>query len=244
MAMDKSCAVARRQAGRRSAGLLLLTIRIAYYTIRNVVNPAPALMPIFRSEAQARILAWLLLAPEREQPIASLVPIAGVAQPNILREVNRLVEAGLLRERRAGHTRLVAADTSSPYYQPLVQILGRAYGPAQAVPEELTDVPGIERAVIVGSWAQRFQGEAGPPPNDVDVVVVGTPDRRALRRANARLEERLGVPVQITVVTPKEWDAKSSGFLADVQQRPHLTVLDISAPSSPDIAAKHTGDSK
>jgi predicted nucleotidyltransferase len=227
-----------------SAGLALLTIRIAYYTIWNVVNPAPALMPIFRSEAQARILAWLLLAPEREQPIASLVPIAGVAQPNILREVNRLVEAGLLRERRAGHTRLVAADTSSPYYQPLVQILGRAYGPAQAVPEELTDVPRIERAVIVGSWAQRFQGEPGPPPNDVDVVVVGTPDRRALRRANARLEERLGVPVQITVVTPKEWDAKSSGFLADVQQRPHLTVLDISAPSSPDIAAKHTGDSK
>jgi predicted nucleotidyltransferase len=120
-----------------------------------------------------------------------------------------------------------------------VQILGRAYGPAQAVPEELTDVPGIERAVIVGSWAQRFQGEPGPPPNDVDVVVVGTPDRRALRRANARLEERLGVPVQITVVTPKEWDAKSSGFLADVQQRPHLTVIDISAPTAAFRVHKH-----
>jgi predicted nucleotidyltransferase len=201
-------------------------------------------MPIFRSDAQARILAWLLLAPEREQPIASLVPIAGVAQPNILREVNRLVEAGLLRERRAGHTRLVAANTSSPYYQPLVQILGRAYGPAQAVPEELTDVPGIDRAVIVGSWAQRFHGEPGPPPNDVDVVVVGAPDRRALRRANARLEERLGVPVQITVVTPEEWDEKSSVFLADVQQRPHLTVLDSTTPSSPDSPRDRTGDSK
>jgi predicted nucleotidyltransferase len=221
-----------------------LTIWIAYYTIRNVVNPAPALMPIFRSEAQARILAWLLLAPEREQPIASLVPIAGVAQPNILREVNRLVEAGLLRERRAGHTRLVAANTSSPYYQPLVQILGRAYGPAQAVPEELTDVPGIDRAVVVGSWAQRFQGEPGPPPNDVDVVVVGAPDRRALRRANARLEERLGVPVQITVVTPKEWDEKSSGFLADVQQRPHLTVLELPPHRRPTSPRFDTGDSK
>jgi hypothetical protein len=41
-------------------------------------------------------------------------------------------------------------------------------------------------------------------PNDVDVV--GRPNGRALRRANARLEERLGVPVQITVVTPEEWD--------------------------------------
>jgi hypothetical protein len=185
-------------------------------------------MPIFRSAAQGRILAWLLLSPEREQPIATLVPVAGVAQPNVLREVNRLVEAGLLRERRAGNTRLVAANTSSPYYQPLVQILGRAYGPASVVPDELADVAGIERAVIVGSWAQRFQGEPGPPPNDVDVVVVGRPNGRALRRANARLEERLGVPVQITVVTPEEWDERRSGFLQEVQDRPHLTVIDSS----------------
>ncbi|MDX6253524.1 MAG: hypothetical protein QOF10_6884 [Kribbellaceae bacterium] len=182
-------------------------------------------MPIFRSDAQGRILAWLLLSPEREQPIATLVPVAGVAQPNVLREVNRLVEAGLLRERRAGNTRLVAANTTSPYYEPLVQILGRAYGPASVVPEELGSVGGVERAVIIGSWAQRFQGEPGPPPNDVDVVVVGRPNGRSLRRANAQLEERLGVPVQITVVTPEEWDKPTSRFLQEVQHRPHLTVL-------------------
>jgi predicted nucleotidyltransferase len=183
-------------------------------------------MPIFRSDAQGRVLAWLLLAPEREQPIASLVPIAGVAQPNVLREVNRLVQAGLLRDRRAGHTRLVSANTASPYFEPLVQILGRAYGPALVVPEELAGVEGIERAMIVGSWARRFEGEPGPPPNDVDVVVVGGPDRRALRRANARLEERLGVPVQLTPVTSEEWDESDSGFLREVRQRPHLTVID------------------
>lgn len=183
-------------------------------------------MPIFRSEAQARILAWLLLAPDREQPIATLVPIAGVAQPNTLREVNRLVQADLLRERRAGNTRLVSANTDSPYYAPLVQILGRAYGPAKAVPEELADVQGVERAVVVGSWAQRFHGEPGPPPRDLDVVVVGDPVRRALRRANASLEERLGVPVQITIVPVDEWDDRRSGFVQDVRSRPHLTVLE------------------
>lgn len=185
------------------------------------------MLPIFRSEAQARILAWLLLAPEREQPIASLAPVAGVAQPNTLREVNRLVQSGLLRERRAGNTRLVAANRASPFYEPLVQILGRAYGPAHAIPEELADVPGIDRAVIVGSWAQRFHGEPGPPPRDVDVVVVGTPDRRALRRANARLEDTLGVPVQLTVVPPEEWEEQTSGFVQDVRSRPHLQVLAV-----------------
>lgn len=183
-------------------------------------------MPIFRSEAQARILAWLLLVPDREQPIATLAPVAGVAQPNTLREVNRLVEGGLLRERRAGNTRLVAANTASPYFEPLVQILGRAYGPAHAVPQELSDLPGIERAVIVGSWARRYHGEAGPPPNDVDVIVVGAPPPRALRQVNARLEEQLGLPVQLTVVTPEEWNEQSTRFLQTVRNSPHLTVLD------------------
>lgn len=183
-------------------------------------------MPIFRSEAQARILAWLLLVPDREQPIATLAPIAGVAQPNTLREVNRLVEGGLLRERRAGNTRLVAANTSSPYFQPLVQILGRAYGPAVVVPQELAEIPGIELAVIIGSWARRYQGEAGPPPNDVDVIVVGSPSPRALRRANARLEEQLDVPVQLTVVTAEDWAEQPTGFLQTVHSSPYLTVLD------------------
>jgi len=183
------------------------------------------MLPIFRSEAQARILAWLLLSPAREQPIATLAPIAGVAQSNTLREVNRLIESGLLRERRAGNTRLVSANSESPFYEPLVQILGRAYGPAEVVPRELADVPGIDRVVIVGSWARRFHGEPGPPPRDVDIVVVGAPDRRELRRANARLEERLAIPAQITVVSADDWDQLSSGFVQEARDRPHLEVL-------------------
>jgi len=184
------------------------------------------MLPIFRSEAQARILAWLLPHPDREQPIAALVPIAGTAQPNVLREVNRLVQAGLLNERRAGRARLVSANTTSPFYAPLVELLDRAYGPADLIPTALAAVPGIELAVIVGSWAHRYHGEPGPPPRDVDVVVVGTPDRRALRRGNATLEDTLGLPVQVTVVTPEEWRTAHSGFLQEVQRRPHLTVLD------------------
>jgi len=190
-----------------------------------VVTAPAALLPIFRSEAQGRILAWLLLNPDREQPIASLAPIAGVAQPNTLREVNRLIQAGILRERRAGNTRLVSANTDTPYYEPLVQILGRAYGPAHLVPEELATVSGIDSAFIIGSWAERFHGVPGPPPRDVDVVVVGAPDLREMRRANARLEERLGLPVQITVVKPAEWEEQTSGFIQDVRSRPHLQIV-------------------
>jgi DNA-binding transcriptional ArsR family regulator len=194
--------------------------------IWHVNSSAPALLPIFRSPSQARILAWLLLQPDREQPIASLTDVAEVSQPNVLREVNRLVDAGLLIDRRAGNTRLVRARTSSPYFEPLVAILTRSFGPAVRVPQVLEEVDGVEQVILIGSWAERFTGKPGPPPRDVDVVVVGEPDRRELRAANRRLEEELSQPVQLTSVTAAEWDEASSGFTKTARSRPHVVVLD------------------
>jgi predicted nucleotidyltransferase len=191
-----------------------------------VTTAAPALLPIFRSEAQARILAWLLLDTEREQPIAQLARVAGVAQPNTLREVNRLVTSDLLVERRAGNTRLVRANTDSPYFEPLVAILTRAYGPATVVPDVLADLDRVDLVVLIGSWAERYLGVMGPPPRDVDIVVVGSPDRRALRAANRELEERLDQPVQITAVTVDDWDNAAAGFVKTAKSKPHLVVLD------------------
>ena len=65
-------------------------------------SSAPALLPVFRSEAQARILAALLLDPSREASIADLARLGGIRPPNALREVNRLIGAGLLKDRRGG----------------------------------------------------------------------------------------------------------------------------------------------
>lgn len=33
-------------------------------------------------------------------------------------------------------------------------------------------IPGAEQVVIFGSWAARCAGEAGPPPHDLDVLVL------------------------------------------------------------------------
>jgi len=195
-----------------------------------VYSSAPALLPVFRSDAQARILAALLLDPSREVSIADLAGPAGIRPPNVLREVNRLIGAGLLKDRRVGRTRLVSADVSSPYHQPLVQILARSFGPVLIIRDELAAVAEIDQALIFGSWAARFLGHTGPQPHDVDVLVVGEPPGRDLRRANARMEDALHIPVQITTITANQWAAAASGFLRDVQSKPSIT-LDLTGSS-------------
>ena len=182
------------------------------------------LLPIFRSDAQARILAWFLLDSSREAPAAALAGVADVHQTTALREASRLVEAGLLKERRVGHVRLISADTTSPYFSPLVQILARSFGPLQVVSEELSAVAGIEHVEIVGSWAARFLGQAGAQPRDLDVVVVGGPSGRELRRASSRMEERMQLPVHVTTVPAEEWATRGSGFVVDVRGGPSVPI--------------------
>lgn len=182
-------------------------------------------MPIFRSSLQVQLLTWLLLHPNQEQSISDLAARMDASWPTVQREINRLVAADLLRERDIGRSRLVAANTDSPYHQPLIQILGRAFGPPSAVADAFDDMPGVDEVIIIGSWADRFLGEPGPPPRDLDVLVVGNPPRRDVRRINEELEHSLEMSVHITTVAAGEWETSRTGFLADVRTRPYLTVI-------------------
>src|SRR5664280_578794 len=60
-------------------------------------SEAPALMPIFRSQHQAALLAWLLLHPEDEYTLTELAKKLDVPLTTLQREAQRLVGAGILQ---------------------------------------------------------------------------------------------------------------------------------------------------
>lgn len=60
------------------------------------------LAAVLRSETQARLLAALLLQPDREASIADLAREVGADPGNLHAEVERLVGAGILVDHRIG----------------------------------------------------------------------------------------------------------------------------------------------
>lgn len=137
---------------------------------------ASVLAPVLRSETQARLLAAVLLQPDREASIADLARETGSDPGNLHAEVKRLVQAGILADRRVGPARLLRAGDSA-LIGPLANLLLLGYGPEPALESALAAIPGNKQAFIGGSWAARYQGRAGAFPYDVDVIVVGTPNR-------------------------------------------------------------------
>jgi hypothetical protein len=188
----------------------------------------PPLLPLLRSRLQADLLALVLLQPEREWTVTELAKRVGASVATAQREVTRAEYAGVVESRRLGNSRLVKAATS-PITGPLTELLLRSVGPRQVVAEELAPISGIQAAYIYGSWAARYVGQEGRAPNDIDVMVIGRPDRDDLYDAAERASARLGREVNITVRSPSWWDSGDDAFHEELRRRPLVPLTEDAA---------------
>jgi predicted nucleotidyltransferase len=188
-------------------------------------SEGPALLPVFRSQHQAELLMWLLLHPDQEYGVSELAGRLAVPLSTLHREVVRLDRAGLIASRTLGRNRLVRADMSHPASAALAQLLEVTFGPKAVIAEEFA-ISGAELVVIFGSWAARYAGEAGPPPRDIDVLVVGKVDRADLYEAADRAQARLGIDVNPVVRSAKRWHDPVDALVSHIKATAHVVVLD------------------
>jgi predicted nucleotidyltransferase len=188
-------------------------------------SEAPALMPIFRSQLQAELLAWLLLHPDEEYPMTELASRLGAPLNTLHREAQRLVTAGLLTARSVGRSRLLSANSANRATGPLTELLEMTFGPRAIVGEEFARLHGAERVIIFGSWAARYRGAAGSPPNDVDVLVVGTADRADVYDAADRAQARLGMQVNPTIRSSEAWRRDEDPLVEQIRSAAYVEVL-------------------
>ncbi len=186
--------------------------------------PPPPLLPLLRSRLQADMLTLVLLTPNREWSLTELADRTGASLSSAQREMARAQEAGVVASRRLGSTRLVTA-AESPLTGPLTELLLRSFGPRQVIAEELSGLADIERVLLFGSWAARYAGQTGPAPADIDVLVIGRPDRDDLDEAAQRAGSRLGREVNVTIRSPQWWRDGGDGFHAEVTRRPLIPIL-------------------
>lgn len=191
------------------------------------VQARSQLLPLLRSPLLGDLLAWIYLHPDEKCSVTDLARRFGTSQSTVSREADRLAATGLIRQERRGNLRLLQANTDSPLARPLTELLALTYGPAAVLGDLLASVPGVDEAYVYGSWAARYAGEPGPPPRDVDVLVVGDADEDDLFDTARTAERRLGREVNIHRVAAKAWHAPGDdAFLTSVRSRP-LVPIDL-----------------
>lgn len=166
----------------------------------------------------------LLLHPEREYTQTELANLLNTPLATVQREVDRLAGAGLITERRVGRARLLMANQRSRYARPLTELMTIAFGPHVVIGEEFADIARADAIAIYGSWAARYHGEPGAAPNDLDILVIGHPDRGDIYAAAERAERRLSMPVNPSVCNPQRWIEANDTFIQQVRSAPLLWV--------------------
>jgi DNA-binding transcriptional ArsR family regulator len=189
-------------------------------------SPAPQLLPLLRSALQGEVLALILLNPEQEWSLTDLATRVGSSVSTAQREVSRAEDAGVVVSRRVGNTRLVRA-LPSPITEPLTELLLRSFGPPQVIAEEFASVGGIDGLYVYGSWAARYAGSPGRAPVDLDVLVIGRPDRDELDDAAQRASRRLGRELNVTIRSLEWWRNGTDGFHTEVTSRPLVPIRSV-----------------
>jgi predicted nucleotidyltransferase len=139
----------------------------------------------------------------------------------------------LLKDRRIGRSRLLSPNTASPAYRPLRDLVLVAFGPREVIAQEFSNLNGLEGLLIYGSWAARYIGEDGPEPGDIDVLVIGNVDRDDTYDAAERAQNRLERDVNPQYFTTARWHEGNTPFLAEVKQRPLITLIAPPPPTEP-----------
>jgi predicted nucleotidyltransferase len=185
---------------------------------------APALLPVFRSRLQGELLALILSDPRLEWTVDQLAERTGQPYQTVANEVRRLQAADIVTATSIGRSKLLRANEASPYFRPLAQLALMSFGPPLVIEEEFGTLARVEQIFIFGSWAARYAGENGPAPRDVDVLLVGAPDRDAVYDAARRTEVRLGREVNVTFRSVEHWRSGTDGFTMQLRSSPLLEI--------------------
>jgi len=171
-----------------------------------------------------RLLALLLMRPERGFHVREIARLTGANAGNALRALRKLEQAGLLTATRNGNQVLYQANRESPIFTELQGIVRKTVGLADVMRDALAPLARqIERAFVFGSTAR---GEEGPR-SDVDLLVVGNVKFDDVVGALYPVHERLGREINPVVLTRSEFQARrrEKGFVSRVMNGPRIMVL-------------------
>jgi predicted nucleotidyltransferase len=173
--------------------------------------------------ARQSILARTFLDYQQELHLRELVRLTGYAPRTIQQEVDKLVAAGLLQERRVSNRRYLRANERHPLFAAVREIILKTDGLAFVLRDALGQ-DGIEFSLVFGSIAARA-GDAG---SDIDLLVVGSVSLRETVKRLRGAADVLGREINPVVWSKREFDNRrrtNDSFLARVMSAPTIAVV-------------------
>lgn len=180
------------------------------------------LLTVLFPQARAEVLRLLFADGSRELHLRELVRQSGLTLGSVQAEVGKLLEAGLLADRRDGNRRYVRANSAHPVFADLHNLVLKTAGLHDVLADALDGLEGIRIALVFGSVAAGGD-QAG---SDIDLLVIGDVGLRVLSPRLRVATERLGREINPVVMSAEEFirERATKPLLVDLLAKPMLFI--------------------
>ena len=159
---------------------------------------------LFKSKIRQRILVRFFADESRRFYINEMARLVGTTQGTCRRELNKLVDMGLLITSREGNLQFYHVNKKNPIYREFKTIIQKTIGIEALLKDALERVEGINFAFVFGSYAKKeFK-----PESDIDMAVVGDVKEELLLKILKNIEKTIGREINYHLYTGKEFKEK------------------------------------
>ncbi|MBN1256193.1 MAG: nucleotidyltransferase domain-containing protein [Planctomycetes bacterium] len=163
---------------------------------------------LFTSKLKRDVLSAIILQPDKQFYTRELARHLKVSEGSLHRELTVLVQAGIINRTEEGNRVYYQAQTESPIYRDLYNLLLKTVGLVEVIAKALQPLSTlISAAFIYGSIAE----ETATTESDVDLMIIGSARLSQVVDAIGAVQKTLGREVNPTVYPIAEWQDKLAG---------------------------------
>jgi len=182
-------------------------------------------MSIFgRSRVRDRILLEFFAKPATAAHVREMARRVHASPPTVGAELAELARLGILQTRAIGRSLVYSVNDRSPLLAEVRGLIEKTIGIEAMIRKALDGLPGVEAAYIFGSYAAG----TAKAQSDVDLLLIGRPDRVALSERLAQVER--AISRDVNVVTKSEEQVRGrrqegDPFWRQVRRQPLVHVF-------------------
>jgi predicted nucleotidyltransferase len=184
-----------------------------------------SLSSILFTEYRSKVLGLLLLSPSKQFFLREIARLTNTIPGTLKRELDKLVEAGIINFEKSGNQNYYSANQNSSIYEDLANILRKTSGLVDVIKSGLLPLAEhMDSAFIFGSMARGAENEG----SDIDLMIVGNVNFGDVVSVLYPLQTTLAREINPKIFTPIEWlqlSKDKNSFIRDVMSKPRLFVI-------------------
>lgn len=182
-----------------------------------------ALEQLFSSRTRVKLLRLFLMNPERSYFVREIVRKIEEHMNSVRRELQNLEHVGLLRSSGTSVRKYYTVNQQFSIFPELKELFFKAQVALErGVIDEIRRLGRVKLLILTGLFT-------GMSDTKTDMLIVGSVNRRKLRRLLARFQGGIDRPVTYTVMTFKEFAYRNDltdRFLYHIFENRHILLVD------------------